>query len=120
MKCLGCDRDIPWDGEGLFAYTCPCGATVFYDEKGLAVPASLVRALYEGRPLPHIDYYVGISDHMSEIKKEFIAELRRRGAVWSWECGECREKFLKRKRMEREMGLLRFGLHPALEKEVSR
>ena len=90
MICIGCDRDIGWDGKGTFCYTCGCGATVFVGDQGLALPASLVMA--REKNLGHIDYYVGVSAHNSEQKGDFIRLLRARGLTWSWECAECREK----------------------------
>jgi len=38
IKCIGCDTQIPWDGAGIFSYTCLCGATIFYDERRLFLP----------------------------------------------------------------------------------
>lgn len=120
MNCIGCGVEIAWDGKGYFAYTCPCGATVFYDGKlGIFPPASLVLALYHDTELSHIDYYVGISSHESEVKKKFVEELRKKGAVWSWECEECREKFVKRQRMLLASGFPKtVDLHPDLKKAI--
>jgi predicted RNA-binding Zn-ribbon protein involved in translation (DUF1610 family) len=119
-RCVGCGRPIPWDGRGLFAYTCPCGANAFADEEGnVAWPLSLHMALDEGREPPHIDHYVGRSNHVSELKERAIAFLRSKGARWSWECPECREKVV-----ERTWWLLRLGevkaeeLHPELRRLV--
>ena len=92
MICLGCGRDIPWDGRGTFCYTCFCGATVFVGDRGLALPVSLGLGLARGRALAHMDNYVGVSSYPSEQKRDFIRLLRARGATWSWECAECREK----------------------------
>jgi len=113
-RCVGCGRKIPWDGRGLFAYTCPCGATVFVDEeRHIAYPASFYYAL-SGHSIPHIDYYLGISNYVSAKKEQVYQILKKLGAVWSWECPECRERFLKRKRMEVREGLIRIPLHPEL------
>lgn len=90
MTCLGCGRSIPWSGQGTLCYTCPCGATVFVGDSGLALPASLGLGLARGWELGHLDYYVGVSSYASEQKQDFIRLLRDRGATWSWECAECR------------------------------
>ena len=101
MNCLGCGRNIGWDGKGRFCYTCGCGATVFVGDHGLALPASLGMAIARGnlvvsmaqqKNLAHLDYYVGVSAHDSEQKRDFIRALRARGHTWSWECAECRGK----------------------------
>jgi len=94
-RCVGCGGIIPWDGKGLFAYTCPCGATLFADEEGrFAFPLSLLRAIYEHREPPHIDYYVGRSSHTSPEKEKAIQLLKALGARWSWECETCHARKL--------------------------
>ncbi len=89
MICLGCGRDIPWDGRGAFCYTCSCGATVFVGDRGLALPASLGLGLARGKALGHMDNYIGVDPYTSEQKRNFIRLLRTRGAIWSWECPAC-------------------------------
>ena len=117
--CVGCGRDIGWNGEGIFCYTCPCGATLFAKKNHqFAFPASLIIALHEGRELPHIDYYLGFSNHVSEEKEEAYKFLREHGAIWSWECPQCKPRFLERKRMEIKHGFLHVKLHPELAKIV--
>lgn len=119
MKCLGCDREIPWNGTGLFAYTCPCGATIFYDEKkGICPPASLVLGLYEHRELPHIDYYLGKSNFWSKEKQEMCDFLRGKGAIWSWECDQCKERVIERSKMEKQEGFYPLEFHKDLEQLV--
>ena len=120
MRCLGCGSAIPWDGEGLSAYACPCGATLFYEDgnNALAPPVSLLKSIGGGGPMSkpmHLDYYLGISKFESDLRTKIIGELRSRGSVWSWECGECREHFLRLKRAQRKASFLRFDLHPELE-----
>lgn len=115
--CVGCGGSIPWDGTGIFAYTCSCGATIFADQNGVpALPASLIIRVKEGRDLPHIDYYLGFSNHVSEEKQRLYEELQKLGAIWSWDCERCKERFLQRKRMEVKERLLRIDLHPELKK----
>jgi hypothetical protein len=105
LKCIGCDSEIPWDGKGLFAYTCPCGATVLYDADTMtvtALPASLIMAIHEKRSVPHIDYYVGSSNHTSDIKEKFIKELLDHGFIWMKDCRQCQEDGTYRRHLERE------------------
>ena len=64
---------------------------MFVGDCGLALPASLGLGLARGKQLAHLDYYVGLSSHTSEQKNDFIRLLRARGAIWSWECPDCRE-----------------------------
>jgi len=119
MKCLGCGLNVDWiKGWGIVAYTCPCGSRIFYDEGHLAIPASFIIRLVEGEPLPHIDYYVGKSAHWSQEKEDFIDMLKGFGAIWSWECPECRERVLQRTRMELENNLYQLPLHPDLQRLV--
>jgi len=115
MRCLGCNREIPWNGRGVLAYTCSCGAKVFYDEtQRLYYPLSLMMCLLHGEPLPHIDYYLGKSSFWSPLKEKFYELLRSKGAIWSWECPKCRERVVKRTAMEIVEGLYPFEIHPRL------
>jgi len=119
MRCLGCNREISWDGRGIFAYTCPCGARVFYDEtnpKQIYYPVSLAISLLRGHPLPHIDYYLGKSSFWSHLKQQFYEFLRSKGAIWSWECPECRKRIVERTAMEKAEGFYPFEIHPELRK----
>jgi len=123
VRCLGCNGTIPWDGKGTLCYTCPCGATIFYDENSGApmIPTSLVIALQGdtlSRNMSHLDYYLGKSAFWSREKEEVCNFLRRKGAVWSWECPQCRDRTIQRARMEKEEGLYRFEHHPDLQKLV--
>jgi len=119
FHCVGCGIEIAWDGTGLWSYTCPCGATLFADENHqFAFPASLIIGLHEGRELPHIDYYLGFSNYISEEKQQAYEFLKSKGAIWSWDCPQCRERYLERKRMQIQHGFLgkHIQLHPNLEK----
>ena len=118
--CVGCGSPIPWDGTGVFSYTCRCGGTIFADENHApALPASLVIAIYEKRELPHIDYYLGISNYVSAEKQWMYEELKKHGAIWSWECEKCRERFLKLRKAQLDAGLFRFALLPELKALLS-
>lgn len=115
--CCGCGRPIPWDGTGLFSYTCRCGATIFADQNHKpAFPASLIIAIHEKREIPHIDYYLGFSNYVSVEKQALYEEFRKLGCLWSWECSRCKDRFLERKRMQIKEGFLHIELHPELQK----
>jgi len=62
------------------------------DETGApSLPALLVLALAEKRPLPHLDYLVGNSDYTSLEKEAGIAALRFKGAIWMRDCPQCQQ-----------------------------
>lgn len=92
LECIGCGVVRSWSGQGLLCLTCGCGATVFITDGGLSLPASLGIGLARSSTLAHLDYYLGASLHITPYKREFIQMLRSRGAVWPWECEECRPK----------------------------
>ena len=121
FHCVGCGRSISWDGSGYFAYTCPCGATLFADENGkFAMPASLVIAIHDRREPPHIDYYLGKSNYVSMEKQKAYEMLRSLGAKWSWECPQCRDKVAERTLMEVHNGFYHFSLHPELKNLIEK
>jgi DNA-directed RNA polymerase subunit RPC12/RpoP/uncharacterized protein YlaI len=116
IRCVGCGREIKWDGKGVFAYTCPCGARVFYDEKvGFIFPASFFMSLLKGVEFPHIDYYLGKSAYWDDVKQQIYKFLRDKGAVWSWECDECKKKVIEQTKIEIKEGLYPFEIHPELK-----
>ncbi|MBA7688486.1 hypothetical protein ES703_96968 [subsurface metagenome] len=119
MNCLGCGIDLEWlKGFGTVCFTCPCGSTIFVDDRGHAlIPISLMRCLAEDRNIPHIDYYVGKSAHVSPEKESFIAMIKGLGAIWSWECPECRQKVLENSRLK-AMDRLYPELHPELQRFI--
>jgi len=119
--CLGCGVEVDWDGRGLFAYTCLCRATGMVDGEGrLVMPLSFYRMLrdaVEKRPRrpPHIDHYLGVTGHTSDAKMLALRILRDIGAVYSWECGECRERILNLVRVDVDLGVFKLDdLHPSL------
>ena len=107
FKCVGCDRSIPWDGEGMFSYTCGCDARIFYDETTgkMAYPASFAINAAGGGQLPHLDGLVGKSDHTSPVKERLIAELRQLGSIWMEECEQCKRDGTLERQREREKHL---------------
>ncbi len=103
-KCIGCDKDISWDGIGLFSYTCSCGATIFYNEEfALAtMPASAVIDILRGLALPHLGDLVGESDYTSPFKEGIIAMLREKGFIWMEECEDCQKDGTLKRKQDRE------------------
>jgi len=89
---------------------------MFYDPLTFkpTFPVSFWIALHKNKDLPHIDYYVGKSNHISEEKRLMIQLLKEKGSVWSWECEECKEKVVKRMLMELDSNLYPFSVHPEL------
>mgnify|MGYP001574488052 CR=1 FL=1 len=92
-RCIGCNARIPWDGTGLFSFTCQCGATIFLnDETGqTAMPSSVIIGVSKGKNLPHLNDLVGNSDFTSVGKQKLISQLRGSGLIWMRECEQCRE-----------------------------
>lgn len=121
--CVGCGTPIGWDGKSLLAYTCHCRGTIFASSEGkIAPPASLLLSIATGKELPHIDYYLGISNYNSTEKEAIYKILSEKGAVWSWDCTDekCRKRFLERVKMEVQEGFIRFELHPALKAAIDK
>lgn len=116
--CVGCGRIIPWNGRGVFAYTCPCGARLFAGPKGYSLPASLIFGVPNGKELPHIDYYLGISDFVSAEKTKALEELKKAGCIWSWDCPKCKDETLFLRWNERRNKLIHFAVHPELKKVI--
>ncbi len=92
FRCMGCNAQIPWDGTGMFSFTCSCGATIFLSEETsqVALPVAVALGISEGRTTPHLDDLVGNSDFSSIVKTQIIGELRDKGFTWMRECEQCR------------------------------
>ncbi len=111
FHCVGCGTEIPWDGESIFSYTCPCDATLFSDEDcNVAIPFSILQSTLSGlkRPLPHLGDLVGTSDYTSPEKERLTSELKERGFIWMEECTGCLldgrlERRNKRKELEKTL-----------------
>ncbi len=103
-RCVGCDATIPWDGKGLFSYTCGCGGTIFYNDQTSAVasPASLALNFNRGIKLPHLDSLVGKSPYTSPVKEAITKELLSRGFIWMKDCEQCRQDGTLERALERE------------------
>lgn len=116
FHCVGCGSPIPWDGHGIFSYTCRCGGRIFInDESGIpAVPLTVLRGMAAGFPMPHLDDLVGNSEYTSSEKEGMISELRSRGSIWMEECEQCQQdgSLEKHKR--------RLALNKALDEAAAR
>lgn len=91
MRCLGCDGNVCYMKPGqAMAIACRCGAgapILFSDSGPVAPPASLILNLARRDP-PHIEYYLGYSDHESAAKDVAIDLLVSYGATWQRDCSE--------------------------------
>lgn len=98
LYCVGCGRAVceaePW---AVPAISCWCGAlapVLRGDDGSFCPPSSLVslvqmRTVLSMRPIkwrPHIEHYVGYSDHESVIKSQLIQALRVIGSISQAEC----------------------------------
>ena len=103
MHCIGCGRNIPWDGKRLFSYTCKCGSTTFVggDDRRY-VRVSIEIQMIEKSPVIHLDDIVGESNHTSKEKTAFIAQLRDIGFIWMHECVQCKTDGTLQLKQERE------------------
>jgi len=97
LYCVGCGRVVASVKPGqVLAIACVCGANapIMHTKDGRwAPPFSLVRAT--GAMIPHLEYYVGFSNHESLLKTEVIRMLRAFGSISYEECpdSQCRESF---------------------------
>jgi len=101
LYCVGCGRAVCTSKPGqVLAIACVCGANapiLHTKDNHWAPPASLVMAT--GAMLPHLEYYLGFSEHQSPLKTEVTRMLRAMGAISYTECTEthCREAFERSK-----------------------
>lgn len=74
-------------------------APILYGDGFMAPPASFV--LSRGRTPPHLEYYLGHSDHKSDLKTAFVKSLRRAGSSAQAECleGECQAAVRRQERI---------------------
>lgn len=97
MYCVGCDRAVidmvPGKAVAIACGHCGAGAPILYDGESLAPPASFVRLFLlteQERALakapPHLEYYLGYSDHMSVLKTGTIVGLKEIGSISQADC----------------------------------
>lgn len=113
LYCVGCGRFVAWSEPGkILAIACSCGAMapILVPEGadvldlGWFTPFSLLKASHFGGPIPHLEYYLGFSDHESALKTEVTRMLRALGSISYAECPDekCRESFEWGKRSYQE------------------
>jgi len=121
LHCIGCGNAVAKDVPGqTLAISCSCGAgspLLEADGQTLAsIPASLMKLSYEyvegikseqdlAKEAPHLEYYLGYSDHDSPAKTNAVAFLKVLGCTAQQDCPELRC------RADYEMGRLRCRDH---------
>lgn len=108
LYCVGCGQPVARSIPGqTLAIACACGALapILHTKDGKwAPPFSLATAT--GVMIPHLEYYLGFSDHESPIKTEVTRMLKAFGSISYTECSdpECRAAFerSKERHLERE------------------
>ncbi|KKL20360.1 hypothetical protein LCGC14_2456260, partial [marine sediment metagenome] len=110
LYCLGCGQPVAQIHPGqTLAIACRCGANapILHAKDGSwATPFSLIQATGV-KPPPHLEYYLGFSEHQSTLKTEVIRMLRALGSISYTECSDesCRQAFERSKaQWEREDG----------------
>ncbi len=102
LYCVGCGEPVAQVHPGqALAIACRCGANapILYAKDGSwATPFSLIQATGV-KPPPHLEYYLGFSEHQSTLKTEVTRMLRALGSISCTECsGEsCRQAFERSK-----------------------
>jgi len=91
LHCVGCGEYVCQAEPGaVLAIACMCGAgaPILEGEGICAPPLALVRMVSRGRQAspPHLEYFLGYSDHESEAKTAVLQVLRRLGAISQAEC----------------------------------
>ena len=112
--CVGCGAPSGWDGQGMWAATCACGAIMLSpdtEDSQHTFPASLILNTIKKEDVPHIDYYLGLSDYESAEKLAMIKVLRDMGSIYSWECNKCIKKLVEREAYFYAQGLTSFNRH---------
>lgn len=101
LHCAGCGGPVCRASPGdILAISCRCGAQapVLYDPLRQCAPffpSSMVRAIAEHTRLPHMEFYLGSSDHESTDRTVLTGWLRAAGATSQADCPEpkCREAY---------------------------
>ena len=102
LYCVGCGQPVAQVHPGqTLAIACRCGANapIMYAKDGSwATPFSLIQATGV-KPPPHLEYYLGFSEHQSTLKTEVIRMLRALGSISYTECSDesCRQAFERSK-----------------------
>lgn len=113
MCCIGCGAAVCDMERGqtmaISCGTCGAGSPVLVSEDRtfIAPPASLVLALNgpaSGKELPHLEYYLGYSDHESDLKAQIKANLEALGSSTQKDCPreECRRAYSRALKRQHE------------------
>jgi len=101
LRCIGCDQVLVNNYRGqVMGISCACGADapILYccENAGAAIPSSLGIAT-GNRPPPHLEYYLGFSDHRSDLKTLTAQALRALGSISYTECADakCNDGFAR-------------------------
>lgn len=94
IRCVGCGQSLGHvDVSGGWCYTHVCGSTTFSFDGTISYPLSLIMAVEARKKglqkdIPHIEYYLGWSDYMDDVKREFLTKLKLAGAIYTEECND--------------------------------
>lgn len=92
LNCLGCGRGLaPYKPKQVLSISCPgcrAEAPIMECEGELtSVPASLLRFWHEGaEEPPHLEYYLGYSDHHSVLKDNVAQTMKNKGCYSQESC----------------------------------
>lgn len=97
IRCVGCGTQSLMRIAGALAFTCWCGSRIFMCNGQIQYPASLVLYLlsqehgiamgeFYRKEVAHIEYYLGYSDYMDDVKKRVLDSLKLAGAISMLEC----------------------------------
>ncbi len=102
LHCLGCGelRISNYTG-GTLAISCICGAgsPILYDpiqDKVIAQPYSLTQLLLQDQQTSvHLEYYLGYSFHINDMKTQTEELLKLRGLISQQDCDEkkCEQEY---------------------------
>ncbi|MDP3063877.1 MAG: hypothetical protein Q8O40_11810 [Chloroflexota bacterium] len=101
VYCVGCGGPVCTLRPGhTVAIACRCGAgsPILYEPttaRVMAMPGSLYRALARKDTMPHLEYYLGYSDHTSQVKDRITLELQAAGSTSQRDCTkmECQKAY---------------------------
>ena len=100
LYCLGCSNVVVNNFQGgTLAISCSCGAysPFLVNDFGRVVAEPSSFALYQVGG-PHIEYYLGYSDHKSDAKTAMVRVMREKGMISQSECVQpaCQEQYRKK------------------------
>lgn len=97
-ECIGCGR-VVWRGvpSKELALSCACGAlapVISWSDGSTSWPSSISYIHLRGGKIPHLEYYLGFTDHQSPEKVYAIVLLASLGSTSYRQCKDngCRDK----------------------------